>query len=122
VTAAWLTALLVIALAAPVTVNAAGEPASLDASSLVLPPSDEAIVGLYGASGSYHLADAGPDMLLTKAGVEFLVITGRSLTGSSVIGRVEVNLATGEVTYHGNLVGSQPLDPNWYEPICEVLA
>ena len=77
---------------------------------------------LYSATGSYHLVDAGPDMLLTKAGVEFLVITGRSLTGSSVIGRVELNLTTGEVIYHGNLVGSQPLDPNWYEPICAALA
>lgn len=77
---------------------------------------------LYSADGSYHLVDAGPDMRRTRAGVEFTVITGRSLTGSSVIGRVEINLTTGEVTYHGNLVGSQPLDPEWYEPICAALA
>jgi hypothetical protein len=77
---------------------------------------------LSSANGSYHLVDAGPDMRLTRAGVEFLTISGRSLTGSAVIGRVEINMETGEVNYHGNLFGAVPLDPAWYEPICAALA
>ena len=77
---------------------------------------------LYSENGSYHLVDAGPDMLLTRAGTTYLTVTGRSLTFSTVIGRVEVNLETGEVTYHGNLVGEEPLTANWFEPICDALS
>jgi hypothetical protein len=73
-------------------------------------------------SGSYHLVDAGPDMTLTKAGTPYFTVTGRSLTFSTVIGRVEVNLDTGDVTYHGNLVGEEVFDPDWIAPICAALA
>ena len=61
-------------------------------------------------------------MRLTRSGEELIAVTGRSLTGSSVVGRVEIDLTTGEVTYHGNLIGAEPFDPAWYAPICEALA
>ena len=73
-------------------------------------------------NGSYHLIDAGPDMLLTKAGTLYLTVTGRSLTFSTVIGRVEVNLDTGAITYHGNLVGDEVFDPSWLALVCDALA
>jgi hypothetical protein len=73
-------------------------------------------------NGSYHLVDAGPDMQHRRAGTIYSTVTGRSLTFSTVIGRVEINTETGEVTYHGNLVGQEPLDPEWYAPICEALS
>ena len=76
---------------------------------------------LYSENGSYHLIDAGPDMLLTRAGTTYFTVTGRSLTFSTVIGRVEVNLDTGDVTYHGNLVGGEVFDPEWFAPICDAL-
>jgi hypothetical protein len=71
--------------------------------------------------GTYFLVDAGPDMLKTKDGTTYLTVTGRSLTFSTVIGRVELNLDTGDVTWHGRLVGSEPLDEAWYAPICDAL-
>ena len=71
--------------------------------------------------GSYYLVDAGPDMLKFKDGTTYLTVTGRSLTFSTVIGRLELNLDTGAVVWHGNLVGTQPLDPAWYAPICDAL-
>lgn len=71
--------------------------------------------------GTYYLVDAGPDMLKTKGDTTYLTVTGRSLTFSTVIGRVEINLDTGEVTAHGRLVGTEPLDPAWYAPICDAL-
>ena len=71
--------------------------------------------------GTYYLVDAGPDMEKTKHGTVYLTVTGRSLTFSTVIGRVEVNLDTGEVTSHGRLVGAEPLDPEWWAPICDAL-
>jgi hypothetical protein len=61
-------------------------------------------------------------MTLTKAGTPYFTVTGRSLTFSTVIGRVEVNLDTGDVTYHGNLVGEEVFDPDWIAPICAALA
>jgi hypothetical protein len=57
----------------------------------------------------------------TKGDTTYLVVTGRSLTFSTVIGRVEINLDTGEVTWHGRLLGTEPLDPAWYAPICDAL-
>jgi hypothetical protein len=77
---------------------------------------------LFSANGSYHLIDAGPDMEHTRAGTTYLTVTGRSLTFSSVIGRTEVNLDTGEVVFHGNLVGSEALPEDWYAPICDALS
>ena len=71
--------------------------------------------------GSYHLVDAGPDMLKTKGGTTYLTVSGRSLTGSTVIGRVELNFDTGEITWHGRLLGSEPLTEAWYAHICDQL-
>ena len=44
---------------------------------------------LYSANGSYHLLDAGPDMVHTTAGTSYFTVIGRSLTLRTVIGRVE---------------------------------
>jgi hypothetical protein len=71
--------------------------------------------------GTYNLVDAGPDMEKTKGGTTYLTVTGRSLTFSTVIGRVEINLDTDEVTWHGRLLGTEPLDPAWWAPICDAL-
>ena len=71
------------------------------------------VVRLTSATDSYFLVDSGPDMIHRRAGKEYLTISGRSLTGSTVIGRVEINLDTEEVTLHGNLVGSEPFDLAW---------
>jgi hypothetical protein len=79
-------------------------------------------IWLSSESGSYHLIDAGPDMLLTKAETTYFTVTGRSITFSTVIGRVEVNLDTGDVIYHGNLVGDEVFDPNWFAQICAALS
>lgn len=79
-------------------------------------------IWLTSANGSYHLVDAGPDMELTRAGTTYFTVSGRSLTFSTVIGRVEVNLDTGEVTYHGNLVGNEVFDPIPFAHICEALS
>jgi hypothetical protein len=76
---------------------------------------------LTSADGTYRLVDAGPDMEKTKGGTTYLTVTGRSVTFSTVIGYVEVNLDTGEVTWHGRLLGTEPLDPAWYAPICDAL-
>ncbi len=71
--------------------------------------------------GTYHVVDAGPDMEKIKGGATYLTVTGRSVTFSTVIGRVEVNLDSGEVTWHGRLVGAEVFDPAWYAPICDAL-
>jgi hypothetical protein len=76
------------------------------------------IVRLHSEEGSYFLVDSGPDMFHRRAGTESFTVSGRSLTGSTVIGRVEVDLDTGEVTIHGNQVGSQIFDLSW---ICDEL-
>lgn len=53
------------------------------------------------------LRDVGPDIFFTKHGTWYLALTGRSLTGSGVIGRTLVNLDTGEVLRaSGRNVGS----------------
>ncbi len=75
---------------------------------------------LTSANGSYHLVDVGPDMEHMRAGTPSFVVVGRSLTFSSVIGRVEVNLDTGETTYHGLLVGDQVFSEN-LDHICDLL-
>ena len=75
---------------------------------------------LTSANGTYHLVDVGPDMEHTRAGTPYFVVVGRSLTLSTVIGRVEVNLDTGETTYHGRLLGTEVFDPA-LTPICDAL-
>jgi hypothetical protein len=77
---------------------------------------------LTSADGSYHLVDAGPDMILSRAGSEYFTVTGRSVTFSTVIGRVEVDLETGDVVQHGTLVGDEVFDPEWFAPVCAALS
>ena len=57
---------------------------------------------------SVLLRDVGPDILFFgKDGALYVAITGRSLTGSGVIGRTLINLDTGEVIREsGKFVGS----------------
>jgi hypothetical protein len=45
------------------------------------------------------IVDAGPDIVTLKDDTLFVAITGRSVTGSGVIGRVVVNLETGETVF-----------------------
>jgi hypothetical protein len=45
---------------------------------------------------TWRLVDAGPDRVYVRDGELFVGITGRSLTGSGVIGLVVIDLATGE--------------------------
>jgi len=78
-------------------------------------------IWLTSENGSYHLLDAGPDMEHRRAGTTYFAVTGRSLTFSTVIGRTEVNLDTGETVFHGNLVGSGVFAEDWYAPICDAL-
>ena len=79
-------------------------------------------IWLTSENGSYHLLDAGPDMEHRRAGTTYFAVTGRSLTFSTVIGRTEVNLDTGETVFHGNLVGSDVFAEDWYAPICDALS
>jgi hypothetical protein len=69
-----------------------------------------------GATAS--LVDAGPDLLKydPKSGHVVVAITGRSLTGSGVVGRVVVDLDTGEVLSVAGLVKG-----DWIENICAEL-
>ena len=79
-------------------------------------------IWLTSENGSYHLLDAGPDMEHRRAGTTYFTVTGRSLTFSTVIGRTEVNLDTGEIVFHGNLVGSEVFQEDWWAPICHALS
>lgn len=45
------------------------------------------------------IVDAGPDIVTVKDDTLFVAITGRSVSGSGVIGRVVVNLETGEAVF-----------------------
>ena len=73
---------------------------------------------LSSATRTYHLVDAGPDMLHRQGGTEYWTVTGRSLTGSTVIGRLWIDLETDEVTWVGLPMGSEPFDLLW---ICDEL-
>ena len=57
---------------------------------------------------SVVLKDVGPDIVFFgNDGARYVAITGRSLTGSGVIGRTLINLDTGEVVREsGRVVGS----------------
>jgi hypothetical protein len=78
------------------------------------------IRGLYTnpANGkTWRLVDAGPDRVYVRDGELFLGITGRSLTGSGVIGLVVIDLATGEAVFTaGNERGF------YVDTICAALA
>lgn len=55
---------------------------------------------------TWRLIDAGPDRVYVRDGQIFVGITGRSLTGSGVIGLVVIDTATGDVAFTaGNDVG-----------------
>lgn len=59
------------------------------------------------SGASILLKDVGPDIWrVNAAGQLTIAITGRSLTGSGVIGRVLINLDTGETVSSGKEVGS----------------
>ena len=64
------------------------------------------------------LKDVGPDLFFIGTdGALYLAITGRSLTGSGVIGRTLVNLDTGEVVREsGRVVGSVA------DQVCPIIA
>ncbi len=65
---------------------------------------------------TFSLLDVGPDVYFVRDGKLFVAITGRSLTGSGVIGRVVVDVETGEVVFEaGQPVGDYP------EIVCEAL-
>lgn len=64
-----------------------------------------------------EILDVGPDHFFVRDGVAYLALTGRSITGSGVIGHVVVNLDTGEVEFEaGNVQG------DWIENLCTNLA
>lgn len=66
---------------------------------------------------SIQILDVGPDRFFTRDGVPYLALTGRSITGSGVIGHVVVNLDTGEIKLEaGNVQG------DWIENVCTNLA
>lgn len=78
------------------------------------------IRGLYTnpANGeTWRLVDAGPDRVYVRDGQIFIGITGRSFSGSGVIGLVVIDMATGEVVFTaGNDVGF------YVETLCPAIA
>jgi hypothetical protein len=74
----------------------------------------------YSANGKTIVVrpDAGPDRIwLGRDGVPYLALVGRSVTGSGVIGRTVVNLATGDlVSSNGRELG------DFIAIVCEGLA
>ena len=77
------------------------------------------LIRLHSENGSYFLVDSGPDMEHRRGDATYFTISGRSLTGSTVIGRVEINLDTEEVTIHGQQMGDELFDLTW---ICDELS
>lgn len=66
---------------------------------------------------TWKLVDSGPDRVYVRNGELFLGITGRSITGSGVIGLVVIDLATGEAVF---IAGN---DRGFYvDTICAALA
>jgi hypothetical protein len=66
---------------------------------------------------TFLLVDAGPDIVFVRDGKAFLAVTGRSLTGSGVIGHVVIDLETGETVF---IAGN---DQGFYvDAICQALA
>lgn len=64
-----------------------------------------------------EILDVGPDHFFVRDGDAYLALTGRSITGSGVIGHVVVNLETGEVVLEaGNVQG------DWVSNLCAELA
>ena len=72
-------------------------------------------------TATYRLLDVGPDLTYIRNGVEYVAAVGRSITGSGVIGRAEINLDTGEIVWHGRLVGDEVFG-DFTAPICRALA
>jgi hypothetical protein len=67
-----------------------------------------------GATLSLH--DVGPDVVFVRDGKLFIALTGRSTTGSGVIGRVVVDLETNEVV----LEAGKPVG-DYVEVVCEAV-
>jgi hypothetical protein len=66
---------------------------------------------------TYRLRDIGPDRFYVKRGVLYVAVTGRSETGSGVIGVVKINLDTGEVVHSaGKGIGF------FYDRLCAAVA
>jgi hypothetical protein len=64
-----------------------------------------------------RLRDIGPDRFYVQDGVAYVAVTGRSETGSGIVGVVKIDLATGEVVHQaGNDIGVL------YDRICAALA
>ena len=78
-------------------------------------------VTLTSETATYRIHDVGPDIHYTRHGVDFLAAAGRSITGSGVIGRAELNLETGATEWHGRLVGDVVFG-DFTAPICRALA
>jgi hypothetical protein len=65
---------------------------------------------------TFSLLDVGPDVYFVRDGQLFVAITGRSLTGSGVIGRVVIDLETEEAVFEaGKPVG------DFVETVCQAL-
>ena len=83
-------------------------------------------IDVYGIRATYtnpqtgtmvRLVDVGPDRFYLRGDALYLAVTGRSLTGSGVIGQVVIDLGTGEtVKAVGNDVGL------FQEQVCDALA
>ena len=66
---------------------------------------------------SVRLRDIGPDRLYIRDGRMYVGVTGRSTTGTGVIGLVVIDLATGDIVHQaGNDVGL------FQDSLCEALA
>jgi hypothetical protein len=53
-----------------------------------------------------RLRDVGPDRFFVKGGVAYVAVTGRSETGSGIVGVVIIDLTTGDVVHQaGNDIG-----------------
>lgn len=64
-----------------------------------------------------RLRDIGPDRFYTKDGRAYVAVTGRSTTGSGVIGLVVIDLETGDIVHSsGNDVGF------FYDGFCAALS
>jgi hypothetical protein len=62
--------------------------------------------------------DVGPDVIYLQDGVVYVALTGRSTTGSGVIGRVVINTETGDVVFEAG----QRVYEDFAAHVCEELA
>ena len=63
------------------------------------------------------LRDVGPDRFYVQDGVAYVAVTGRSVTGTGIVGVVKIDLTTGEVVHSaGNAIGVI------YDDLCDDLS